>query len=384
MRSLIGHVIHYYNQIGVAAVDLIDDIKLGDKLLFLGHTTDLTQPVFSMEIKHHKITSAEPGMRIALKVIEPVRKGDEVYKLRINQVAPDNQEIWTLVLDAESAIVNHYEPVFKRFRVESKLDPRGVGLLLAAWTFEPHTITASRLGVRSPYTASSEFRRRLAEVAARGYLREVKPAEYRLTDQSLETINVLIKQGRDVMDQVDPLNPIDGQRLASLLGRLVQTCLDTPYPPDTWSIGLSYKMMPEPNPPLPYIEQAISCLSGYRDDAHMAAWRPSGLSAIALESLSILWKGSANSLATIIQSLAQRGHTPQNFREALVELRERGFLSGTDSEPELTQAGLSFRETVEQDTNRYFFKPWSCLSEADRTDLASLLTQLSDGLRTED
>ena len=37
------------------------------------------------------------------------------------------------------------------------------------------------------------------------------------------------------------------------------------------------------DPPLPYAEQALSCLAAYRDDAHLSAWRPSGLSAPALE-----------------------------------------------------------------------------------------------------
>ena len=50
-------------------------------ILILGHSTDLTQPVRSMEINHQKIHAAGPGMEVALKVDEPVRKGDLVYKV---------------------------------------------------------------------------------------------------------------------------------------------------------------------------------------------------------------------------------------------------------------------------------------------------------------
>jgi hypothetical protein len=34
-----------------------------------------------MEIEHQKVTSVGPGDEVALKVIEPVRKGDSIYKI---------------------------------------------------------------------------------------------------------------------------------------------------------------------------------------------------------------------------------------------------------------------------------------------------------------
>jgi len=81
MEIRIGKVTHYYNQIGVAVLELDDELKIGDKVVFLGHTTDFTQEVTSMEIEHHKILSGGPGMEVALKVDEPVRKGDEVLRV---------------------------------------------------------------------------------------------------------------------------------------------------------------------------------------------------------------------------------------------------------------------------------------------------------------
>jgi len=34
-----------------------------------------------MEIEHHKVLSVDPGDDVALKVVEPVRKKDVVYKV---------------------------------------------------------------------------------------------------------------------------------------------------------------------------------------------------------------------------------------------------------------------------------------------------------------
>lgn len=85
MRIRIGRVTHYYNQIGVAVLELEDGLKLGDTIVFLGHTTDLTQEVTSMEIEHQKILSASAGSEVALKVDEPVRKGDGVFRVLVNE-----------------------------------------------------------------------------------------------------------------------------------------------------------------------------------------------------------------------------------------------------------------------------------------------------------
>jgi putative protease len=81
MDIRIGHVTHYYNRIGVAVLELSGNLSLGDQILILGHNTDFTQRVNSLEIEHKKIQSAGPGMEVALKVEEPVRKGDGVYRV---------------------------------------------------------------------------------------------------------------------------------------------------------------------------------------------------------------------------------------------------------------------------------------------------------------
>jgi hypothetical protein len=81
MEKLIGHVTHYYNRIGVAVLELKDELAMGDTILFLGHTTDFAQKVTSMEIDHQPIQAVKSGQDVAVKVDEPVRKYDEVFKV---------------------------------------------------------------------------------------------------------------------------------------------------------------------------------------------------------------------------------------------------------------------------------------------------------------
>jgi len=81
MEVEIGHVTHYFNKINVAVMSLTNDLKIGDTIHVLGHTTDFTQKVTSMQIEHKNVDSVKPGDDFAMKVIEPVREHDVVYKV---------------------------------------------------------------------------------------------------------------------------------------------------------------------------------------------------------------------------------------------------------------------------------------------------------------
>ncbi len=76
----VGRVTHYYTKIGVAIIDVSGSIKVGNELHIKGHTTDLRQKVESIEIEHENVEIAESGTSIGLKVEEPVRVNDLVYK----------------------------------------------------------------------------------------------------------------------------------------------------------------------------------------------------------------------------------------------------------------------------------------------------------------
>lgn len=80
-KKLIGEITHYFTRIGVAVVELSDDIKMGDKIRIEGATTAFEQVVDSMEIENEKVETATRGQSIGLKVKERVRPSDGVYKI---------------------------------------------------------------------------------------------------------------------------------------------------------------------------------------------------------------------------------------------------------------------------------------------------------------
>ena len=79
---LVGKISDYFAKIGVAAFTVIDDeLHTGDTLHFVGHTTDFSQKIKSMQSEHESIDIAKIGVGIGIKVSERVREGDKVYKV---------------------------------------------------------------------------------------------------------------------------------------------------------------------------------------------------------------------------------------------------------------------------------------------------------------
>lgn len=82
MEEKIGRVVHYYTNLGVVAIDLTDgNLKVGDRILIKGHTTNFEQLVESMQIEHADVNEAQKGQSIGIRVKEHVRDHDIVYKV---------------------------------------------------------------------------------------------------------------------------------------------------------------------------------------------------------------------------------------------------------------------------------------------------------------
>lgn len=79
--KLIGKIIHYYDKIGVAVLDLSGDLKAGETIRISGHGNEFTQTVSSMQVEHQQIEQAKKGDTVGMKTDQPVKEGDEVYQV---------------------------------------------------------------------------------------------------------------------------------------------------------------------------------------------------------------------------------------------------------------------------------------------------------------
>lgn len=84
MKNLeeIGIITDFFSRVSAASIQLSNgSLKVGDKILIQGHTTNLEQIIESMQIEKQPVSEAKAGDVIGIKVSERVRKHDKVYKV---------------------------------------------------------------------------------------------------------------------------------------------------------------------------------------------------------------------------------------------------------------------------------------------------------------
>lgn len=77
----VGKITHYYDKIGVAVVELEGALSEGDEIRISGHDNEFTQKAESMQIEHEQVKKAKKGDAVGLKVEQPVKEGDEVFRI---------------------------------------------------------------------------------------------------------------------------------------------------------------------------------------------------------------------------------------------------------------------------------------------------------------
>ena len=77
-EKVVGKVDKYFAKISVAAVVLEDSVKVGDTVRFRGATTDFSQVVESIQVKHENLSEAGSGAEVGIRVKDRVRPGDSL------------------------------------------------------------------------------------------------------------------------------------------------------------------------------------------------------------------------------------------------------------------------------------------------------------------
>ncbi len=80
-REFAGVVEHYYKNIGVVAIKLEADLKVGDIIEIGDDEEAVRQRVSSMQIDRKDVNAAYSGDSIGIKMKYPVDEGSNVYKM---------------------------------------------------------------------------------------------------------------------------------------------------------------------------------------------------------------------------------------------------------------------------------------------------------------
>jgi len=80
LDKAIGKVVHYYDKLGVAIIDLEKGgLKVGDELKFKRGEDEFSQKIESLQVDHKDVDSVKKGDSFGVKVDKPTKVGTQVF-----------------------------------------------------------------------------------------------------------------------------------------------------------------------------------------------------------------------------------------------------------------------------------------------------------------
>jgi putative protease len=77
--NLIGIVVHWYDKISVAVIELSKNLKVGDKVKIKHGDTEFEETISSMQLDHESVKSGKKGQGIAVKFSQKAGEGSKIY-----------------------------------------------------------------------------------------------------------------------------------------------------------------------------------------------------------------------------------------------------------------------------------------------------------------
>ncbi len=292
------------------------------------------------------------------------------------------KSLWSSLEEADEPLDEY--PVTAMMNVAAELNlPSGwFTWVAAAIMFGKEAITTKKYMRLFPYGLAETNEGRFASAAQQGYL-VAEEGKYRLSENGASVVQQITQAIDEAGAQLQPMSAENLQQFVNYLIRLADTSSIAPEPPTKWSSAYKRKNMnPGKEASLPrliiyYFDQ----VAAYRDDVYVATWQAHGVEGHAWEMLDKFYGGEALAFDELYEKLKTRGAPQDVYAHDLQELVKRGWIKEESDKYQITTAGKKTREDVETETERLFFAPWSCLNESELEELASLASQLRDGLK---
>ena len=293
----------------------------------------------------------------------------------------ERRELWTLMGEAMRAFMPFYQAAMRE-AIQATGVPDSWGGLYLARGSEPEPFSVERFLAIAPYSAEERLLGTLETLAQAGLMERMGERAFRLTDQGRFAVNGIFEVAHENLAAVAPLPSDEMEQLNDLLYRIVAATLAAAEPEDKWTLVCSRWTDPgDGGSGSVRVDQYLTDLTRFRDDAHIAAWQPVGVSGSVWEALTFVWRGDARTAEELAEKLPYRGHSVEVYAEALAELGGCGWIEETAEGYQVTEKGGALRQEVEDETDRIFYAPWACLDETENAQLHRLLIQLEAKLQ---
>lgn len=290
---------------------------------------------------------------------------------------------FTLFQAVSRAFSPLYQTQMREVLQEVGFQGRDSFIIMQALAHEPNPLTPEL--TRFPYTNITMRRQNLEEVVEHGYLEKIAENHYQVNKCGREAVHKVFTTAHHYIGIAKPLPDNELTLLHELLKKIIRSTLDADSIKSKRHIQTSHTVAPsDDSPNLAHIDQYITDLILYRDDAHENAWQVHDIAGHDWEVFSFIWEGHADSLESLINQedlrFERRGFTPEDYQQSLDRLVERGWLSNTDKTYAVTKEGQDIRKTAEVQTDDYFLIGWSSLDAEEIAQLKNLLQKLQQAL----
>lgn len=79
METEVGNVVHYYDKLGVAIIELSGKLSVGDTIKVKRDEEEFEQQVASMQVEHEAVESAKKGDAVGVAVDQKTKEGAKVF-----------------------------------------------------------------------------------------------------------------------------------------------------------------------------------------------------------------------------------------------------------------------------------------------------------------
>lgn len=279
------------------------------------------------------------------------------------------QEFWTITEPAiEEAAIHNDIPVELYYYGELGLD----------------YFSIENFQKRDPFSNPEQFEKLFARLDVKGWIEPQHEDRYKVTEMARTGATYIIMSGDAKLPPADAFPEIDLERLKVLIKQIVMASDTADEPPEKWAIHKRFRVAKKNSPVLVKIREYLMDLYAYRDDSHLEAARPHfNQAGIVWLTLGAASEADSVTAAKIAESASFRGYEANDYQIALQAAKEIGWLEedGESGIFRITQKGKELREQAEAQTDEYFYRPWSALTQEELDELYDLLLKSRDGLR---
>lgn len=260
-----------------------------------------------------------------------------------------------------------------------------ISFVQVGYALRPFPITPQDYIVRGPYASPTIAKLFMDGAVERGWLEQVSEEQYAVSARGVEMVQRFLGVFNESLHGIQAPPDLDLKRIGELMQRVVDKARELPEPAEKrgldWGKHFQKALVLKDAPELVRVRRRLLDMFAYRDDVHVAAWKPYEENGQIWEVLTLVWRDEAGTAAELAEKLPFRGYDEDSYAAALGELAERGWIALEDGKYVSTEKGKKLRQEAEDATDRYFDAPWTVLSEAETTELKGLLKKLAEAVK---